>query len=384
MKNRQRLFYLATCFLVAGAFFFKTSLVRAAQGNPTDVTVAVNSLIAGYGKNMTENYLFKATPSIELSKGYGEGQKILMPKNQTALIPYMPDDSGIIAPGVVSKPLNTQAIFDILAATGETKQARQMDLNRKICLRATGAASTQRIQFPGLPLVSPTECSSVDSIETAQNYDSRSLLGPLGYSDDKAVKTALAYIEFASNLVQPFEADLAALQKANKGDMKKMLPYLTAVRAYAAAQSNGLNNLYHSYIQRVRINGLGGKAGISKDSDTPASPLEVEEYNAKWRLMGEGDSAWLAQMEKASPATLARANIYLLAEMRLEAFKTRMALERLIVTNSLIQLQLSRLAATSAGAELSSLKQQAGLSFAPPEEGSSSYKPPSPPAPTQK
>jgi hypothetical protein len=126
--------------------------------------------------------------------------------------------------------------------------------------------------------------------------------------------------------------------------------YLAELRSYAAAQSVGINNLYHLYAERIIQQGLGKTLNIHKASTVDAtgkvvpgevipdvSPLQAEEYLAKRRVH---DPAWYKDMESAtSPLTLARETLYVLAEIRLELFRLRMDNERLLTTMATMQLQ---------------------------------------------
>lgn len=306
---------------------------KALQQAQAGTTAAIQNLIAGYGKER-RNTLFTLTPRIGLTIGYGQGQQMIMKSNQSALIPYAPDDGK--GGNTNQTPLDKQATITLLTATGTAIQQAQRTLNNAICAKPAGANPGGIAVAPAAP-----SCGFMDTPETVNNYDITSLLGPLGYPDSRTAQTALNYINFASNLAQPYPADLPDLLQANSNNL---LPYLTAIRSYAAAQSVGLSNLYQIYVSRVRIPGLGGRSGLSSEPGAPASPLEVEEYNAKRRIV---DREWYNRMETASPATIARETLYLQAEMLLENYKLRRAIERLIATNSVMQLQLGHFIATS-------------------------------------
>lgn len=129
----------------------------------------------------------------------------------------------------------------------------------------------------------------------------------------------------------------------------KVQLYLAELRSYASAQSVGLSNLYRLYAERIIQQGLGRILNVHKYSTVDAngnitpgevipdvSPLQAEEYLAKRRVY---DPGWYKSMESAtSPLTLARETLYVLAEMRLEMYKTRMEYQRLLATVSAMQL----------------------------------------------
>src|SRR5690606_20968040 len=80
------------------------------------------------------------------------------------------------------------------------------------------------------------------------------------------------------------------------------------------------------------------KAGLP--TDTPgypnASPLQVEDYLAKKRIMNPN---WYASIEAASPTTVLREMLYVMAEMRFELYQQRMQNELVLATLSALQLQ---------------------------------------------
>jgi hypothetical protein len=126
--------------------------------------------------------------------------------------------------------------------------------------------------------------------------------------------------------------------------------YLAALRSYVAQQSAGMSQLNYLYAQRVIQKDLGKRLNVhkygtvdAKGKVTPGeviadvSPLQAEEYLATRRV---SDPGWYKEMESAtSPMVLARETLYILAEIRLELFKTRMENQRLLATLAALQLQ---------------------------------------------
>jgi hypothetical protein len=170
-----------------------------------------------------------------------------------------------------------------------------------------------------------------------------------------AAQSFIAYASAASNppVVPAFKTltppAYSQTQVSQFRSSPKVQLYLAELRSYTAVQSAGLSNLYHLYAERIIQQGLGKTLNVHKYGTVDAngniipgemipdvSPLQAEEYLAKRRVY---DPAWYKSMESAtSPLTLARETLYLLAEMRLEMYKTRMEYERLIATMSVMQL----------------------------------------------
>jgi len=122
--------------------------------------------------------------------------------------------------------------------------------------------------------------------------------------------------------------------------------YLLALSNYVASQSIAINNLYRMYAQRVVQPGLGTQAGLiqltGKNAGQPipnASQLQVERFLANKRVL---NPQWYADMEKASPATLQREMLYVLAEMRNELFSKRMEMQALSLQVSALSLQFGQ------------------------------------------
>jgi hypothetical protein len=294
------------------------SLISTAKAD--DASIAVDNLVAGYGRQMTgtnNNQLFAPSNSVVFASTYGQVQINLTSPGSTMLIPLTPDSNGNVAMDATGPDLGQTAIKTLLTASKITIANYQQALN---------SALTS----------SPTPSPS-DFEKNLGVYDIKSLLAPLGYTDQATAQKALLYIQF---LAQPtFNADIATLRGYNSNNF---LAYIMALRSYVATQSIGISNLYKSYSDRVRITGLGNRAGM-KTGNTPvpdASVLEVEDYAAKKRVT---DPNWYKAMETATPATIEREMLYVLAEMRLELYKNRLALERLILTNSAMQMQLTTL-----------------------------------------
>ncbi len=147
---------------------------------------------------------------------------------------------------------------------------------------------------------------------------------------------AMNYIMYLSGLAQLFGTpDYSVILKSLGSTPKDIMnnqtlrAYLLTERAYSSLVSLGLNNLYHSYFERVPVKNLAKKSGMPNNKAINpiypnASPLQVDQYMATRRL----DPKWFNEMSKASPATVQRQMLFLLVEMRYEAYQQRLETER--------------------------------------------------------
>lgn len=133
--------------------------------------------------------------------------------------------------------------------------------------------------------------------------------------------------------------------------------YLLTLRQILANYSVGMNNLYYLYNERkaeptddILGNPSSGtqtidKSLLPKSLQTNASPLAIEKWMATRRLTTYPDKShdWFQQIEHATPATLQRETVFLLAEIRYEMFQQRMLQERMLATLSVQQLQSANL-----------------------------------------
>jgi hypothetical protein len=324
-QTQNKLTIVLASFLIIGGFI--------SPAKADEASIAVDNLVGGYGRQMTgkgANQLLAPSPSIDFAIGYGQTQNKLTNNNSTTRIPLAPETNGSQSPDATGQDLGQTAVMDLLSSSGTKTASYQQALNSSLYPQSVRSLFSS---FGGGATI------YTDTTDTVKNYDVKSLLGPVGYADQNAAQTAMNYVKF---LAQPaFNADIGTLRSYNSSNF---LPYLMAMRSYAAAQSIGISNFYKSFSDRVRLTGLGKQARMSNDNNAPASVLEVEEFAAKKRVT---DPEWYKAMETATPATIERETLYVLAEMRLEMYKNRLALERLILTNSAILMQLNTAEAMS-------------------------------------
>jgi intracellular multiplication protein IcmX len=90
------------------------------------------------------------------------------------------------------------------------------------------------------------------------------------------------------------------------------------------------------------VKGLGAQIGMPDNPNLPAgyaSPLEVENYIANERL---NNPQWFQEMKTASPATVQREQVLILAEIESALQRNHLDNERLLATLSIMALQSSQ------------------------------------------
>jgi len=148
-----------------------------------------------------------------------------------------------------------------------------------------------------------------------KNFDINSLFSnQLAYKSDEERQQALNYITFATGQIDP----IVTLPKS------ALDPSRVAVRnyelkrhAYYAVLSAALDYLYKIYAEQVPQKDLGTHSGVFQGD---ASPAQVDKFLAEKR---SSESQWYEDMAAASPATIQRETLYVLAEIRQELYKLR-------------------------------------------------------------
>jgi phage terminase small subunit len=176
------------------------------------------------------------------------------------------------------------------------------------------------------------------------NFDFDTFLGTTAYTPLREIQ-AKNFIQLATGAYQPI-SDLT-IEGLNADQMNKLQnnaayrAYQLAVRSYITSQSVGIDNLYHLLSERIIQPNLGKQAGLYNSKGQPindASPLQVREYLATRRT---GSPQWYEDMAKASPATVSRESLFVLAEMRQELFTLQQQNERLLAALLLMGAQLN-------------------------------------------
>lgn len=117
--------------------------------------------------------------------------------------------------------------------------------------------------------------------------------------------------------------------------------YQLNVRSNMAARSLAISNFNQLLGQRVPIKGLGTAAGLPQDPNLPngyASLLQSEDYAA---LSLVNNPAWYKSMQTASPATVDREQLLLLATLVKQNQQAEETNQRLLATMSLMTLEMN-------------------------------------------
>lgn len=185
------------------------------------------------------------------------------------------------------------------------------------------------------------------------------LIEPAQYDTDSydLASNAKNFIGYISNQFNPiplidFTQIISSSQLAQALNNPAVQQYLLTIRQTVANDSTGMNNLYYLYNERVsqNTNALLGTqfttiapGTLPQNLQTKASPLALEKWMATHRLTNyqsdKNTPTWSDAMETATPATLQRETVYLLAEIRYEMYQQRMLQERILATASVQQLQ---------------------------------------------
>lgn len=187
--------------------------------------------------------------------------------------------------------------------------------------------------------------SSYDLTTGNRTLSIDTLLNPLAYDKFDLNKLnsnpPYNFIQFAGALYQPIgtislthrQPKLTEKQMEEIQNSQDFQQYRAALRAYAAAQSVGASNLYQLMAERIPQKDLGTKAGLTTKN---ISALQLAHYLATRRSQNK---EWYEQMATASPATVQRETLFILAELRQQLFEMQQQNERLLATLSVMQMQ---------------------------------------------
>lgn len=187
-----------------------------------------------------------------------------------------------------------------------------------------------------------------------KSVDVNSLLQPISYSDTEATEAKnvinalsgsldpITPINF-NQLVANLSGDKANNLKA-KLQEKQIQEYLSTLRNYLATQTMALSNLYQLYTERQAIDPNKADPAVrpalqALAGQGPVSLLKLENFMATHRIL---DKNWYKHdLLNENPATLQRQQVELLAENLAESYQTRMTLERLLATMSVLVLEIN-------------------------------------------
>lgn len=188
-----------------------------------------------------------------------------------------------------------------------------------------------------------------------KSVDINSLLQPISYNDTEATQ--------AKNVINALSGSLAPINTLNFNQLlanltgnkdtnlkaklqeKQTQEYLAALRSYLATQTVALSNLYQLYAERQAIDPNKANPAlrpalqaVASQTQGPLSMLKLENFMTTRRIL---DNNWYTDLIKENPATLQRQQVLLLAENLAESYQTRMTLERLLATMSVLVLEFN-------------------------------------------
>jgi len=204
-------------------------------------------------------------------------------------------------------------------------------------------------------------------------YDFDSLILPQSYKTNAQMMAANNFITYLSQGYKTSSfLDLSSL----KNNTKKLQPlkntsqyqaYLVNNRSKMASLSVPLSNFYHFYSERANLKnildqieekGQPVNQTIKDVVDTLASQninslLELQSYTANHRI---NDQLWRKKMVSASPATVQRETLFVLAEMESQLQRLHLDNERLLATLSAAQMQMAQATMSSEDSSTSALQ----------------------------
>jgi hypothetical protein len=281
-------------------------------------TADAKSLVAGFGSESIKQGLMNKAPTEEV---------ITIPTGIAQAIYLLSPNSPLVGP-------LTQNLLSQLANVGKDK-------------------ANDNISFTWDP---NTKVDARVEEEPLKSVDIASLLQPMVYNDveeaqAKNVINALSGALLPINTLN-FNQLIASLGGDRNNHLKAKLmekqtqEYLAALRNYLTTQTVALGNLYQIYAERkvVDPNKLPPQLktalqAVESQNKGPLSALQLESFMATRRIIDEN---WYKGLINDNPATLQREQAELLAENLAESYQTRMTLERLLVTMSVLVLELNQ------------------------------------------
>lgn len=334
--------------------------------NPSSMTLVPNSIPNASAINSFVNTTFSSpTPYNSPSSGAGVSVSALIdqktyqndPVSQAVLnILGTPDysycltnDGSQLAPNCnpSTAQLNqAQVILNTLGTIPGTYQYFTYDYNKQII----GQLNANSLISPLMYSVTDSNSSSTSSGTPAQQDQNQGLVSQNQGQD------AANFIRYVANAVVPLSQPTLSnydalytqasqpITQANALQVKKaqatLANYLASVRVYAAQNSVGVANLYYMLSKRLPQN-MGGSDASNQTSQA------LSEFNmATWRIYNsdpKAPSQWLNQINNASPATVQKEIAALLAEINYQMYLNRQQEERILLTNTILLFQNSRM-----------------------------------------
>lgn len=189
-----------------------------------------------------------------------------------------------------------------------------------------------------------------------------------GLTAQNQTDAAANFIRYAAGLATPVDLpswsdynDMYTEAVSGKNDLQTnkaqgaLAKYLATLRAYSAQTSVGINNLYYILSKRVAQTAGG-------EQQTATSQAYNEYQMATWRLFNFGQQnqqqTWKDSLNNASEATVQKEIAILLAEINYQMYLNRQQQERLLLTNSMMQLLVASMNKPSPNLKQSQQQQQ--------------------------
>lgn len=167
-----------------------------------------------------------------------------------------------------------------------------------------------------------------------------SVISPVSYTPEQ-IKTAKDFVKYAAQSTQDLTTGVtfntlhnnpAALHSLVTDPVYEQ--YKLTIRNILSIRSMLVNNLNQLIAERTPMDGLGTAAGLA--ATQKASPLQVEAYQANHRIE---DPNWYTTIQNASPATVQRETLIVLAEIEHQNYQAHLDRERLLAAITTLGLQ---------------------------------------------
>lgn len=362
MMNRSK--HLFTCVVIASTLMTATP-VFADESDILNQILTVVTNISNYlginidSQNQDQIPKTPATPNLSqtetitgyFDKNYNNNYVLVYPNTYNPAVDQPPTFSP-------QPDINQQSVYNTLTNQNPGLIESYMG-ELGITQSAPTSSSSSSTNYAG-GTTSSSQTAPNDN-DKALNFDS--LLGPSGYTPSSSASSsttggttssstsdpetlALNFVRFVSGLSNPISVvNSTTLSQATTADR---YDYLVMLRNFTAAQSVGTSNLFQMLARRHVYSGLGTSVGMkqpdSVDSNgnvtqgatvPDASQAQVDSYIAQRRTTSV---AWYQSMEKATPITVQRETLYVLAEIQNSLNELKQINERILATLSTMEL----------------------------------------------
>lgn len=317
------------------------------QGSSSGVT----NLVAGYGSNR----MGQSNQACQDGEGHCNfdlfSQSPSFSSNLFSSL-YFNNLFKALAGGEVQDNTTAEGISTLLTATSKN-QGDILDESLAIPGPIDSSGDFYSVDIKGKVKSEKAQKDSLNS--RLESFSLHALINPLQYAEEKKQSNgeltgvdqktnALNFIKYVSTQYSPTsvvdfgELNSADLENALKqSDVKQ---YISKIRQLVTTYSIGINNLTFLYNERVAepTKNLGvNTPDLPQNLQDEASPLAIDHWMAMRRLTSSSKTdkkSWMAKVENATPATLQREMLYLLAEIRYELYKNRIVNERVLAAAS--------------------------------------------------